>query len=197
MQWDSRFGVDFHAAAQKASADGAGKFNVTMAEMHPSPLTDLSDVSSFAGGKWRWQSWATAMGGAYSMHIRMDIANTPKRDLEDCGRVVTFMQSTDFTTMSPHDELGLGGTEYVLAHPGESYIAYARSLLGDIGLKGITAGTYSFRWFDCVNGTSVEQTGVSVPAGDQKWPKPDNIGRELAVYVRRTDAHPPSAAPRR
>jgi hypothetical protein len=49
----------------------------------------------------------------------------------------------------------------------------------------MTAGSYEFRWFDCATGKQVTQEKVSVSAGNQSWPKPDGIGSELAVYIRR------------
>jgi hypothetical protein len=64
----------------------------------------------------------------------MDIAATAKSDLQDCGRLVRFFESTDFQKLSPHDELAFAGTQYVLARPGGSYIAYASKLQGNIGL---------------------------------------------------------------
>lgn len=121
------------------------------------------------------------------MILEMDIASTPKSDLEDCGRLVRFFESTNFNEMSPHDELGFAGTKYVLARPGFSYIAYAPDLQGEIGLKDMRRGIYEFRWFDCASGKEVRQAGVNVKDGDQKWEKPYSIGRELAVYVKRIE----------
>jgi hypothetical protein len=72
-----------------------------------------------------------------------------------------------------------------LALPGDSYIAYAAELKGEIGLKNMTAGMYEFRWFDCVTGKQVIQVKVNVAAGSQSWAKPDGIGSQLAVYIKR------------
>ncbi len=99
--------------------------------------------------------------------------------------------------MTPRDDLRFGGTQYVLAKPGDSYIAYASALAGDIGLEERTAGSYDVQWLDCATGESVVQTGVSVGAGDQSWTRPAGIGNELAVYITRTPllfaASPPPA----
>jgi hypothetical protein len=119
------------------------------------------------------------------MILEMDIATTAESDLKDCGRLVRFFKSTDFQQMSPHDELGFGGTQYVLARPGISYIAYASNLQGKIGLKNMQAGVYKWSWFDCENGTGVTKLKVNVAGGDQSWNKPDGIGSELAVYIER------------
>ncbi|MHC4241496.1 MAG: hypothetical protein ACYSU4_03765, partial [Planctomycetota bacterium] len=107
-----------------------------------------------------------------------------KSDLEDCGRLVRFFETTNFNEMSPHDELAFAGTKYVLARPGFSYIAYAPDLQGEIGLKDMRRGTYEFRWFDCVTGKEARQAGVNIKAGNQSWKKPRRIGAELAVYIR-------------
>jgi len=147
---------------------------------------NMSEAKEFGSGKsLRDKSWACAMGGAYVMILEMDIANTPKSDLEDCGRLVRFFETTNFNEMSPHDELAFAGTKYVLAKPGESYIAYAPNLEGKIGLKGIKAGRYDLRWFDCATGKEVVQKAVKVAAANQTWARPNGIGRELAVHIRR------------
>jgi hypothetical protein len=134
----------------------------------------------------RKKSWAVAMAGSYVMILGMDIENTPLSDLQDCGRLVDFLESTNFYEMAPHDEFAYGGTEYVLAKPGESYIAYASSLKGDIGLRGLPKGEYGLKWFDAVTGKTVVQEGVKVYGGNQTWIKPGEIGEELAVYINRT-----------
>ncbi len=115
------------------------------------------------------------------------IKETPVTELEDQGRLVRFFESTNFNEMAPHDELKYGGTEYVLAKPGESYIAYASALSGNIGLKNMTAGTYDFTWYDVTNGATVTQTSFRIDVGDQTWSKLAVIGNELAVYIRRKE----------
>ena len=74
--------------------------------------------------------------------------------------------------MWKHGDLAHGGTEFALAKPGESYIAYASALVGDLGLKGMTEGLYDFVWFEPATGNTVSQTGVAVPAGDRTWTRP-------------------------
>ena len=166
---------ELHDGLVKAWKDASGKFSLNMAE-----------AAGFGtGAEARHKMWACAMGGAYVMILGMDIASTPISDLEDCGNLVRFMESTDFSEMSPHDELKLGATEYVLAKPGYSYIAYTSNAAGLVGLKEMAAGTYEFRWLDCATGEMVIQPHVEVRKGDQSWPKPRSIGGELAVHIRR------------
>jgi len=95
---------------------------------------------------------AAARSSCYVMIYEMFIDDTPMSDLQDCGRLVRFFESTDFDTMAPHDELKNGSTDYVLANPGCSYIAYASGTTTTIGLKNMSSGTYSFKWFDCKDG---------------------------------------------
>jgi len=127
-----------------------------------------------------------AMAGAYVMLNGMDIVTTAKSDLQDCGRLVRFFESANVNGMAPHDELKHAGTDYVLARPDRAYIAYAAELKGRIGLKGMTAGTYTLTWLDCVTGRSVIQRDVKVPADDCTWRTPAGIGDELAVHLERT-----------
>ena len=95
------------------------------------------------------------------------------------------MESTNFNEMAPHDELKYDGTEYVLALPGDSYIAYASSLSGNVGLKNMKEGYYDFKWYDVVNGNTVIQKNLYVNEGDRKWAKPPGIGKEVTLYIRR------------
>ncbi|TDJ46506.1 MAG: hypothetical protein E2O52_04700 [Gammaproteobacteria bacterium] len=175
IQYNNASAGQLHDAMVLAWQDAAGRYNLNMSE--------TSGQGTGATG--RLQNWAVAMGGAYVMGLEWDIASTPVATLEDCGRLVAFMESTNFNEMAPHDELSHGGTRYTLAKPGESYIAYASGLAGDIGLKGMTAGSYDFTWFDVTDGTRVTQTAVSISTGDHTWARPAAIGDELAVYIRR------------
>lgn len=177
IQYNAKTAEVLHQGVVTAWKQAAGRYNLNMSEA----------ANYGTGTVARKKSWACAMGGAYVMILEMDIANTPLSDLKDCGRLVSFFESTNFNGMVPHDELKYGGTEYVLAKPGDSYIAYTSTLSGDIGLKSMTAGTYKFRWFDCVNGKSITQMDVKVTAGDQTWSKPAGIGNELAVYIKRAE----------
>ena len=175
IQYNVKTAERLHAGILKAWKDAKGRYNLNMSE--------AADWGT--GAELRQKCWACAMAGAYVMILGMDIATTAKSDLEDCGRLVRFFESTDFQQMSPHDELGFAGTQYVLARPGRSYIAYASKLQGKIGLKNMQAGVYIFRWFDCATGSEVAEENVTVAGDDQSWDKPGRIGSELAVYIKR------------
>jgi hypothetical protein len=191
-------GLDFSEFADEPNIDQfAIQYNVPTADaLHKGMISawkraqgrynlNMSEAADFGTGKEaRMKSWACAMGGAYVMILGMDIASTAKSDLQDCGRLVGFFESTNFNEMSPHDELRYGSTKYVLAQPGSSYIAYAPELSGEIGLKGMKPGTYKLAWFDCGTGKGVLQS-QTVAGGDQTWSKPAGIGNEVAVYIKR------------
>jgi hypothetical protein len=170
-----------HAGMVKAWHDAAGRYNLNMSEVAYSAIG--------TGKERRLNIWAIVMGGAYVMINGMDIKNTSVSGLEDCGRVVRFFESTNFSEMAPHDELACEDTQYVLANPGHSYIAYASDLAGKIGIREMKPGKYDFRWLDCASGAIVEQNYVKVSAGDQGWQKPAGIGPEVAVYIRHTSDH--------
>ena len=175
IQYNVKTAEELHAGIVKAWKDAKGRYNLNMSE--------AADWGT--GRQGRVKSWTCAMAGAYVMILGMDIATTAKSDLQDCGRLARFFESTDFSQMSPHDELGFAGTQYVLARPGGSYIAYASKLQGKIGLKNMRAGVYKLRWFDCASGSEVTKENVTVAGGDQSWDKPGRIGSELAVYIER------------
>lgn len=175
IQYNVKTAEELHAGLIKAWKDAKGRYNLN--------LSESADWGT--GAESRRKCWACAMAGAYVMILEMDIATTATSDLEDCGRVVRFFESTDFQLMSPQDELGFGGTQYVLARPGRSYIAYASQSTGRIGLKNMQAGVYKLRWFDCATGSEVTDENVTVADGDQIWDKPGNIGSELAVFIER------------
>ena len=175
IQYNKSSADELHAGMVSAWKRARGRYSLNMSEA----------AGHGTGKEARLKSWACAMGGAYVMILEMDIAGTPKSDLEDCGRLVRFFEGTNFNEMAPHDELRFGGTKYVLAKPGDSYIAYAPNLKGKIGLKEIKAGRYDFRWFDCASGQEVPQKAVRVAGGNQSWDRPKGIGKELAVYIKR------------
>ncbi len=130
--------------------------------------------------------WSCAMTGMHCLEAYHHAGDpSHEKTLADDGRVNTFMEQTDFHTMRPRDDLAAGSTTWVLANPGNSYIAYTYDYSGSMGVKGMTAGKYDLMWFDPVDGDTVTQNGVSVPTGDTTWIKPDTIGSEVALYVKR------------
>lgn len=178
IEYNVKTPEQLHAGVAKAFADAKGRYNLNLAEVAGHGVGKREEI--------RRRTWASAMGGAYVMVFQMDIASTPPEQLEDCGRVVRFFESTDFATMAPHDELAAGDTQYVLARPGESWIAWSGLRSGPLGLKKMAAGRYDLAWFDCATGRRVEQKGLELEAGDVSLAAPAGIGAEVALHIRRS-----------
>jgi hypothetical protein len=109
--------------------------------------------------------------------------------LKKCRYLQQFFESTDFYTMSPHDELAAGGTRWVLADPGRSYIAYSEKLEKAIGVRGLKPGEYDLTWLDCRTGktATARQTAKET---DGTFARPDSIGPWCAVWIRRAETKP-------
>jgi len=132
----------------------------------------------------RIYQWSCAMTGMHALEAGHDVLRRQKLLSAD-GLVAKFMEQTDFYRMSSQDDLATGSSRWVLANPGNSYIAYTYDYSGPMGIKGMSAGTYDMRWFDTVDGNMVTQSGVAVSSGDVTWLKPDSIGNEIALYIKR------------
>ena len=138
------------------------------------------------GARSRRYMWSCAMTGMHALEAyhHADRASD-ENTLRDDGRINTSMEQTDFHKMKPREDLAAGSTKWVLANPGDSYIAYTYNCSGPMGLRSMIAGTYDLKWYDTVDGDMVLQTGVSVSSGDATWSKPDSIGSEVALYIKR------------
>jgi len=167
-----------HKGAVEAFEKARGKYQVIYSE-NTQIGTDPNAMRRFA--------WAAAMGGTMPMILKTDIENTPVALLRQCRYLQQFFESTDFYTMSPHDDLAHGSTAWVLADPGRSAIAYAISPQGEMGLKGLPAGRYNLTWLDCVNGRRVTQTDLGHSGGNAAWQPPKEVGDEIAVWIRAAD----------
>ncbi len=174
-----------HEWVKEVRQNAQGRYCVTMAENFDQ-WSDSRGATRHSLDHIRRRSWAAAMGGACSVFVyTWDYPILDTIVLRQCGYLRRFFEATDFTEMASHDELAYGGTVYVLARPGQSYIAYASALSGEIGLKNMAAGTYTFEWFDCATGSTVAETDVSVAAGDNTWSKPVGFGADVAIYIRK------------
>ncbi|MCK4323745.1 MAG: hypothetical protein KAW89_04395, partial [Armatimonadetes bacterium] len=174
IQYNVPTAEQLHAGLVQAWGEARGRYSLNMSE--------CADMGT--GAELRKKLWASAMGGAYAMVLDMDIATTPVEDLYACGRLVRFMESTNFSEMVPHDELALGDTQCVLAHPGESYLAYAPDA-DTIGPREPGPGLYRMTWLDCATGQLISRTGGQEAESDALWDKPQGIGREVALYLER------------
>ena len=166
-----------HEGMTQAWADARGGYGLNMSE--------CADMGT--GSELRQKLWATAMGGAYAMVLEMDIESTPEEDLYACGRLVRFMEASNFVETAPRDDLAFGDTEYVLANPGEEYIAYSSRAETGLGLREVPEGAYSFLWLDCATGRQVWRHSLRLTEGPQTWPLPEALGPEVALRIRRAE----------
>jgi len=162
--------------AAEAWNKAAGKYQVIYSE---------STAVGADGDAIRRHAWAVAMGGLMPMLLTMDIAHTPSETLEQCRHLQRFFESTDFYRMAPRDELARGGTRWVLAAPGGSYIAYADEATGPLGLVNLEAGRYHLTWLDCITGETIVERDLLASGGVSAWPRPSSLGNEVAVWIRR------------
>jgi CubicO group peptidase (beta-lactamase class C family) len=177
MQYN-HVGAKAHAGAVEAFRKAKGKYQVIYSEN-----TAAKPDAHYA--------WRVAMGGLMPMLLEMDIATTPVETLQQCRHLQNFFEASDVYTMAPHDELAHAGTQYVLADPGRSYIAYAEKLAGNMGIKSVPVGKYDLLWLDCEKGTTREVKNLEVRrdnlGGSSEFARPKEIGDWCAVWVQKTE----------
>ncbi len=176
MQFGEHPPHNLHSQVVTSFENAAGRYGVNMSETRNHGTGDIA----------RQRNWASAMGGAYVMVLGWDIENTPTADLEGCGRMVSFMESTRFDTMEPADELALGDTDYVLANPADRFILYAVDRSGDMGVRAMDSGTFDLTWLDILTGAVEEELSVNLRGGDQLMTPPAGFGAEVALSIRRS-----------
>lgn len=135
--------------------------------------------------------WSAALAGLHCLEAQHK-ADRPNHAylLRDDGLLAAFMQQTEFHTMKPRDELTAGSTKWVLANPGVAYIAYSYAVTGPMGVKQLAAGNYEVLWFDPATGKQVSQAVSVAEAGTITWTKPDGLGNEIALAIKRTAETP-------
>lgn len=190
VQWNVDTPEELHAGTLAAWKDVGGRVNINMSEFADSRYKP--EHFSGTGDDLRRKIWAIAMAGGYSMMLGMDIASTPVEDLETCGRLVRFMESTPFQRTSPQGALARFDTQYVLAAPGEVYLAYALSG-SRLGLL-MEAGTYRVKWYDPIHDNWVDEGLRVVAAGEVAFAKPAEFGDEAALHLQK--ARPPARGKR-
>ena len=127
-------------------------------------------------------AWRCAMGGLMPMLLEMDVTTTPIEELKRCRILQHFFERTHFNTMEPHDDLAIGETQWVLANPGNSYIAYSENLSRAMSIQGISPGNYQVEWIDCTTGILVRED-KKITAVDQAFKRPKLIGKWCAMHA--------------
>ena len=158
----------------------AGKINLMLGQAWP--------VNNGADG--RKKNWATAMAGSYVIQAFgspgrvWDILKSPDADLNALGFIDNFFRAIpSLNTMVPRNDLIYGNTRFVLAVPGQSYVAYSDAASGNVGVRGLTNGTYNLKWLDTVDGSTVVQNGVLVTTPSRVFVRPASIQPETALYI--------------
>lgn len=177
MQYNVSTGQELHERLLQAWAKADRRFNLNLAE--------AADFGT--GAALRRKLWACAMAGAYVMVLDMDVEHTDDRDLQACGHLARFMEDMPPAQLAPHDELAVGDTEYVLAAPGRTWIAWCGQRQGEMGVRGLPAGAYRLTWLDCATGRTVILRDVRLAGGDVAWGAPEEIGTEVALRIERVD----------
>jgi hypothetical protein len=164
-----------HQAYLKYSRIDSDRFIVMKNETERFPRTEPQS---------RIYQWSCAMTGMHALEAGHDVLRRQNL-LNADGLIAKFMEQTDFYRMTSRDDLAMGSTRWVLANSGDSYIAYTYDYSGPMGIKNMTAGTYDLKWFDTVDGDMVTQADAAVSSGDVAWTRPDSVGNEIALYIKR------------
>jgi hypothetical protein len=156
----------------------AGKYNVMLAQAFP--------VNNGADG--RQKNWATAMAGAYVMQASgsrgraWDILKSPDADLNALGYMADFFKSVAaLNRMVPRNDLKFGNTKWVLAEAGKNYVAYSDNATANLGVTGLTRGTYNLKWLDCIDGSTHIQNNVSITTARRAFARPASIQAACAA----------------
>jgi hypothetical protein len=171
-----------HREALQYGAREAGRFVAMKNETYYKSYVQRRPLS-------RQYMWAAALAGLHTLEAqhKADRANHVHL-LQDDGKMRAFMEETDFYRMRSHDELAAGATKWVLAQPGQSYIAYSYTVTDTMGVKGLVPGAYDLLWFDAITGERHLQKNAKAPNETTLWSKPPTMNNEIALYVKRVDA---------
>lgn len=158
----------------------SGRYNVMLGQAWP--------VSNGADG--RKKNWATAMAGAYIFQAYeqagkvWDILLSPNADLNSLGYIDNFFKAIPaLNVLRPRNDLKFGNTRWVLADPGRTYVIYSDNASANLGVRGLSSGTYRLKWLDTVDGSTVVQDNVPVATANKTFARPATIQPEAALYI--------------
>ena len=171
IQYNNANTSNVHNGILTAWAEANGRYNLNLSEADGWGTGNLA----------RRNAWAAAMAGAYVMHFNWDIESTPTARLRECGALKQFFEAAPLADVMPMDFTALGATEYVLANPGGTYVAYTASN-GSLGISNLPAGQPVVRWLDTVSGETVTAV-INVSGGDTFLTRPAGFGGEVALQL--------------
>lgn len=183
LQWNPQVDPDeFHTALSEAFFQARGRYNLTMAERDGHGLEPTDRIRAL--------NWAAALAGAYVMVYQWDVELTSEEQLRQCGYLARFMESSAFPTMTPSPGASAGQTRFLMSGTGPVFLGYSESGEGRPGVREVPRGTYEVSWLDARDGRT--RQGTLVHAGGTLFlSRPEDLGPELAFYLRRVDAGPP------
>jgi hypothetical protein len=182
MQTNSTTASGIHSDVKNSNANGSKIINMAEAPDHAKQTQTIV----------RQWNWAAIMGGASAAQVLwMGRYSDPvdwnaQGKYDDCARLMDFMESTRINETTCRDDLVSGSTDYVLANPGNVYIAYGDSVSTSLGLN-MVAGDYIVQWFDPIDGDWVDLGTQTVSSGIQSFTKPAAIGSEAVLYLEMND----------
>jgi len=134
----------------------------------------------------RVHNWACALAGMHALEAQLNVARADRHDrIVDAGKLVSFMEQTDWFRMKSADDMVTEDAKWALANPGVSYIVYSYDCKNVMGLKNLPQGRYEILWFDTIDGKFQKETFQQAKDGPASWHKPANFSNEVAVYVKR------------
>ena len=172
----TRSGRGQEGLIERMAAAGVNAFHCQMFRMRRCNIKD-------EGAAARRYFWSCAMEGIHTLEAYIHANDGNESTLKEMGFLNKFMEQTPFHRMIPRDDLASRSTKWVLARPGESYVAYSYEYLDKIGLKGLVAGTYDLFWMDTVTGETSKQDGITVDWGNVAFAKPESFGSEVVGYI--------------
>lgn len=153
----------------------------------------ISDTDHYAPGQgdalWAWKSFVRG-----HHPILMDFGliagvtpDAPGYQAFETGRhamgdTARFANRTNLTTIEPHGELS--STGYLLASPGEEYLALQPSETGEPCTVTLVPGTYAVEWFSVNARETVVASDVEA-SGTESFTAPFQPAGPAVVYLRR------------
>lgn len=131
------------------------------------------------------KAWAAALGGAGVMVYQWIPNSALADDFSRLGRMAVFMAETDFLRMRPAPTLISGDTAFLLAEPGQGFVAYAKQSARRVGVRGLAPGHYELHWFDPASGLQYAEQFLQAAVGDALLPVPVEFNDDVVVFARR------------
>jgi hypothetical protein len=102
------------------------------------------------------------------------------------GHTRTFATRMNLAAMIPQP--GLASTRYCLANPGTEYLIYQPKSVGGAGFSvELSAGTYSYEWFDPAKGAISGNGSVKAAGGAHQFEAPFKGDAVLYLKIQKSE----------